>query len=88
VHDGTYADYVMDAPWARDLGLVGDAAPVGLGPYPRYGRAVATGAGASGLGAADVAGAQTRAILGELGYDDAEVDKLFATGVVGEPSAR
>jgi crotonobetainyl-CoA:carnitine CoA-transferase CaiB-like acyl-CoA transferase len=85
-HDGPQAAYVFDAAWARDLGLVADSAATGLGPYPRYGRAVRTGHGLGPPGAADVVGAQTRPILGELGYDGAAVDAMLAAGVVGEPA--
>jgi crotonobetainyl-CoA:carnitine CoA-transferase CaiB-like acyl-CoA transferase len=84
-HDGPHAAYVFDAPSSRELGLVEDSTSSGYGPYPRYGRAVRTGHDLGPPGAADATGAQTRAILAELGYDDAAVAELVASGVVGVP---
>jgi crotonobetainyl-CoA:carnitine CoA-transferase CaiB-like acyl-CoA transferase len=84
-HDGPHAAYVFDAPSSRELGLVEDSTSTGFGPYPRYGRAVRTGHDLGPPGAADATGAQTRAILAELGYDDTAVDELVASGVVGVP---
>jgi crotonobetainyl-CoA:carnitine CoA-transferase CaiB-like acyl-CoA transferase len=87
-HDGPYAAYVFDSPWACELGHVDTAAATGLGPYPRYGRVVRTERDVGPLGAADHAGAQTRAILAEIGYDDGLVADLLGAGVVGEPARR
>jgi crotonobetainyl-CoA:carnitine CoA-transferase CaiB-like acyl-CoA transferase len=87
VHNGAHAAYIFDAPWARELGFVDTAAPAGLGPYPRYGRTVITTRDVGPLGAADVAGAQTRALLAEIGYADATIDTLLANGVIGAPAS-
>ncbi len=81
--DGTHAKYVFDAPWAEELGFVVESAAVGTGPYPRYGRVVRTAHDLGPLGAADAVGAQTRAILADLGYSDDEVETLHSAGVVG-----
>ena len=85
-HDGSHAAYIFDAPWADKLGFVEDAAPTGLGPYRRYGRVVRTERDVGPLGAADLAGAQTRSILTELGYADDQVEAMLAAGCVGTPA--
>jgi crotonobetainyl-CoA:carnitine CoA-transferase CaiB-like acyl-CoA transferase len=84
-HDGPVAAYVFDATSSRELGLVDESTSTGFGPYPRYGRAVRTGHDLGPAGAADATGAQTRAILAELGYDGTAVEELVASGVVGVP---
>jgi crotonobetainyl-CoA:carnitine CoA-transferase CaiB-like acyl-CoA transferase len=85
-HPGSHAAYIFDAPWAEKLGLVEDAAATGLGPYRRYGRVVRTERDVGPLGPADVAGAQTRSILAELGYTDDQVEALLSQRVVGAPA--
>ena len=78
-------------PLAREavevLGFVAQSTPTGMGPYPRYGRVVRTEREAQ-LGPpapADHAGAQTRAILSELGRSPEEIATLFEQGIVGAP---
>jgi crotonobetainyl-CoA:carnitine CoA-transferase CaiB-like acyl-CoA transferase len=87
VHDGIHADAVFASPWGKELGFVQESAATGFGPYPRYGRVVRTERDAElgPPGPADHAGAQTRAILAELGYSPDDVASLFASGIVGEP---
>jgi crotonobetainyl-CoA:carnitine CoA-transferase CaiB-like acyl-CoA transferase len=85
-HDGTHADYVFGAPWAERLGFVEDASATGSGPYPRYSRVVRTTRDVGPLGAADAAGAQTRDILVELGYDDNQVAAMLSHGIVSTPT--
>jgi hypothetical protein len=58
---------------------------VGWGPYVRFGRSVQTTRDVGALGSADAAGAHTRSLLAEIGYDDATVDELIGRGVVGSP---
>ncbi|HXY92457.1 MAG TPA: CoA transferase, partial [Acidimicrobiia bacterium] len=87
-HQGTHADYIFDAPWSSRLALREQARAAGFGPYPRYGRVVRTQRDVGPLGAADAAGAQTRTILAELGYADADVAAMLARGAVGEPARR
>jgi crotonobetainyl-CoA:carnitine CoA-transferase CaiB-like acyl-CoA transferase len=80
-----HAGYIFDAPWAEELGFVEATAATGFGPYRRYGRVVRTDRDLGPIGPADRAGAQTRTILTELGYDDEQVESLLARGVVAEP---
>jgi crotonobetainyl-CoA:carnitine CoA-transferase CaiB-like acyl-CoA transferase len=84
VHDGPHAAYIFDAPWAERLGFSAVSAASGLGPYPRYGRAIRSARDLGPPGAADRVGAQTRSILSGLGYDDGSIDKLVLGGVVAE----
>jgi crotonobetainyl-CoA:carnitine CoA-transferase CaiB-like acyl-CoA transferase len=88
VHDAPHAGYIFDAPWAEQLGFVDTAAASGLGPYLRYGRTVETMRDVGPLGAASVAGAHTRAILAEIGYQDDAVESMLAAGIVGAPDIR
>jgi crotonobetainyl-CoA:carnitine CoA-transferase CaiB-like acyl-CoA transferase len=83
-YDGSHAAYIFDAPWAERLGFV-EEVDAGTGPYRRYGRVVRTERDVGPLGAADLAGAQTRSILAELGYADDEVEAMVAKGIVGTP---
>jgi len=84
-HDGPHAAYLFDAPWSERLGFTEMAAPGGFGPYRRYGRAIRTERDLGPLGAADAAGAQSRAIATELGYAEGQIDDLVARGVIAGP---
>jgi crotonobetainyl-CoA:carnitine CoA-transferase CaiB-like acyl-CoA transferase len=88
VNDAPHAAYIFDAPWASELGFVATSAESGLGPYLRYGRSLQTARDVGPLGAADVAGAQSRRILAEIGYTAHDVESLIAAGVVGAPPIR
>ncbi len=83
-YDASHAAYIFDVPWAEKLGLV-EEVDAGMGPYRRYGRVVRTERDVGPLGAADVAGAQTRSILAELDYDEEEIEALVSKGIVGTP---
>jgi crotonobetainyl-CoA:carnitine CoA-transferase CaiB-like acyl-CoA transferase len=85
--EGPHARYLFDAPWARELGLVGEAADSARGRYRRYGRALQFGRDMGPLGGAWRAGEHTRSILAEIGYSAGEVERLLDQGVVGEPAA-
>ena len=82
VHPGPHAAYIFDAPWAEPLGFVEMTGASGFGPYRRYGRAVRAAWEPGLSSAADHAGAHTRQVLARVGYDDDDVDKLLAMGVV------
>jgi crotonobetainyl-CoA:carnitine CoA-transferase CaiB-like acyl-CoA transferase len=84
-HDGSHAAYVFDGPLGEKLGLAEESAATGLGPYRRYARVVRTAHDLGPVGVAEQAGAQTRGILAELGYDTREVESLLASGVVAAP---
>jgi crotonobetainyl-CoA:carnitine CoA-transferase CaiB-like acyl-CoA transferase len=81
-HPGTHAAYIFGAPWAEQLGFVETTDGTGAGPYGRYGRGVRTTHTFGPTSGADVAGAATRSVLSSVGYDDEEIDKLVAAGVV------
>ena len=76
VHDGPLSSYVFDAEWGTRLGFATTSTASGFGPYPRYGRTVQTGRDLGPLGSADAAGAQTDALLAELGYPPSEIAAL------------
>ena len=84
VNEGPHAAYMLNAPWAEELGFVADAAATGLGPYRRYGRSVQTMRDVGPLGPAHENGAHTREILKELGYAEDAIDALVADGIVHE----
>ncbi|HVM63244.1 MAG TPA: CoA transferase, partial [Acidimicrobiales bacterium] len=82
-HRGTHAAYIFGAPWAEELGFVETTDGAGpYGRYGRYGRGVRTAHTFGPTSGADVAGAATRRVLAGIGYDDEEIDKLVAAGVV------
>lgn len=82
--EGPYRSWVFEQPWAREQGIVVEAATSMIGPYPRYGPPLSSARPAT-PGGVFPAGANTRAILGEIGFDDAEIEGLFAANVVTEP---
>ena len=57
-----------------------------MGPYTRYGAPVECDPSAR-LGGAFAAGADTRALLRELGFRHDEIDTLRARGVIAEPES-
>jgi crotonobetainyl-CoA:carnitine CoA-transferase CaiB-like acyl-CoA transferase len=79
-----HAACIFDAPWAEELGFVETTTAVGMGPYRRYGRGVRTTRRLPVTSGADEAGSATRRVLAGIGYDDEEIDKLVASGVVRE----
>jgi crotonobetainyl-CoA:carnitine CoA-transferase CaiB-like acyl-CoA transferase len=79
---GTHAAYIFEAPWGEELGFVETTDATGSGPYRRYGRGVRTDHTFPPTSAAGTAGAATRSVLASVGYDDEEIDKLVAAGVV------
>jgi crotonobetainyl-CoA:carnitine CoA-transferase CaiB-like acyl-CoA transferase len=79
---GVHAAYIFDAPWAEELGFVETTTAGSMGPYRRYGRGVRTACSLPPTSGADEAGSATRHVLASVGYDDEEIDKLLASGVV------
>ncbi len=61
--------------------VVGTESPV-YGPYLRHGSPLQFSAHALSYGPWEPVGGHTRAILGELGYGDGEIERLIADGVV------
>lgn len=80
---GPLPRYAVGADWAEDSGLVVESTSDGYGPYLRYGPAVTGERPVGPMGSADAAGAHTHSLLAELGYDEAAIGHLAATGVVG-----
>jgi crotonobetainyl-CoA:carnitine CoA-transferase CaiB-like acyl-CoA transferase len=79
---GVHASYILDSPWAEELGFVETTTATGAGPYRRYGRGVRTEHPLAQTTGAGEAGTATRRVLVSVGYDDEEIDKLLASGVV------
>ncbi|MCB0994902.1 MAG: CoA transferase, partial [Acidimicrobiales bacterium] len=82
---GPLPRYAFGADWAERSGFVVESTPNGHGPYLRYGPAVTGERSVGPMGAADDVGAQTRALLAELGYADTDIDRFLADGIVGGP---
>jgi len=87
-NQGVHASYIFDAPWAEELGFVETTTATGSGPYRRYGRGVRTEQALAPTTGADEAGTATRRVLASVGYDDDEIDKLVASGVVSVAATR
>ena len=82
---GPYKTWLFEQPWAREQGLVVDVADSMSGPYSRYGSPL-TNDRPVRLRGAFPAGAETRALLEEVGFSADEIAAFFAEGVVGEAS--
>ena len=80
---GPYPKWLFEQPWAREQGLVVDVPDSLAGAYTRYGPPLRSQRPAS-LAGAFAAGANTRAILDEIGLSSAEIDELLSKGVVAE----
>ncbi len=78
---GPYRRWLFEQDWAREQGLVVTAEDSVEGPYLRYGAPVTNDRPVS-LGGAFPAGAQTRALLDEIGFDAEAIEALIAQGVV------
>ena len=82
--EGPLWRYVSAAPWAAAARMVATSADGGDGPYPRYDRPVSGEREPGPVGAGVALGAQTRALLAEIGRTAEEIDALVAAGVVVE----
>ena len=80
---GPYPTWLFEQEWAREQGLVVEAPDSVMGPYTRYGPPLASARPAP-LGGAFEAGADSRAILDEIGFSASEIEALFSAGVVSE----
>lgn len=71
-------------PWAETARMVAQSTEDGRGPYLRYDRPVSGEREPRPLGPADDAGAQTRALLAEIGRSEADIERLLGDGIVAE----
>ena len=78
---GPYRSWLFEQDWAREQGLVVMADDSLEGPYLRYGAAV-TNDRPVPLGGAFASGAQSRALLEEIGFDAEAIEALIAQRVV------
>ncbi|MER5669625.1 CaiB/BaiF CoA transferase family protein [Pseudonocardia alni] len=73
----------LGSPLVRDRGLATDAVHPTVGPVRTLASPLLVdGVRAGTDGASPVLGADTDAVLGELGYDDADLDRLAEAGVI------
>ena len=82
---GPCRTWLFDQAWARDQGLVVEAASSEIGPYTRYGAPVVNDRPVV-LDGAHPSGRDTRALLAELGYPEEEIVSLIERRVVAEPA--
>ena len=83
---GPYSSWLFAQDWAREQGLVFETPDSVVGPYTRYGPPLTSQRPAPLAGAFD-SGANTRAILAEIGFAADEIDALLADSVVAEAPA-
>ena len=82
---GPYRTWLFEQDWALEQGVIADIGDSIDGRYRRYGAVVSNDRPVE-LRGATPAGAETRALLAEIGYAEEEVERLLAEGVVAEPS--
>jgi crotonobetainyl-CoA:carnitine CoA-transferase CaiB-like acyl-CoA transferase len=83
--DQPTAGFILDHERGAELGWTAQVSESAFGAYKRYGRGVELAREAGPLGGAWRAGEHTRPILAELGYPDAEIERLLRERVVAEP---
>ena len=83
---GPYRTWIFEQDWAREQGIVVEAADSMIGPYTRYGPPLSSARPAEPRGVFP-SGQDTRALLAEIGLDPEEVAALFTSGTVTEPDA-
>jgi crotonobetainyl-CoA:carnitine CoA-transferase CaiB-like acyl-CoA transferase len=80
---GPYRSWLFEQEWAREDGLVQEVRQSLVGPYTRYGPPIANDRPAPLAGAFE-SGAQTRALLDELGFSTREIEAFLDKGVVAQ----
>ncbi len=85
--EGPYSRWLFEQTWACDDGVVVDVAESIAGPYRRYGASLTSGESVP-LRGAFAAGADTRALLDEVGFTTDEIEGWLAAGVVAVADAR
>jgi crotonobetainyl-CoA:carnitine CoA-transferase CaiB-like acyl-CoA transferase len=83
---GPYRSWLFDQEWAREQGVVVDIADSVEGPYTRYGAPV-TNDRPVPLQGAFASGANTRDLLLEIGFSEAEVATFLSEGIVAESAS-
>jgi crotonobetainyl-CoA:carnitine CoA-transferase CaiB-like acyl-CoA transferase len=80
---GREPEYVFQSDFGRESGYLAGAEHPMFGEYERSAPAMSFSRSRTQARGGCLAGAHTRAVLQELGYDDAAIDELAARGVVG-----
>jgi crotonobetainyl-CoA:carnitine CoA-transferase CaiB-like acyl-CoA transferase len=80
---GPYRSWLFEQEWAREEGLVQEVTQSFVGPYTRYGPPIANDRPAPLAGAFE-SGAQTRALLDELGFSTREIEAFLDKEVVAQ----
>jgi len=83
---GPYRSWLFDQEWAREQGIIVDIADSIEGPYTRYGAPV-TNDRPVPLQGAFASGANTRDLLLEIGFSEAEIATFLSEGIVAESAS-
>lgn len=81
----TVATFAVDDPSNRELGFTVEVEHPALGRYARHGPLMTIEGAAATIGPACEVGEHSRALLSELGYEEATATTLRAAGAVGWP---
>ncbi len=83
---GPYWSWLIEQEWAREQGVIVDIADSLEGSYTRYGAPV-TNDRPVPLRGAFASGANTRALLAEIGFSDDEIATFLSEGVVAQAAS-